>query len=89
MNDKPITAEAFNLANSLGHARGINGHNINGPSAAEIAAAALAVQRSRILENFIAQYLEATGTSIEDTVLCEQRDFDGTTRYWCEPKGER
>ena len=74
----------------IGHGRAVNGHDINGPSAAQIAAAALSQQRSRILETFIAQYLADTGAKIEDTVLCEQYDMEtGVMRHWCEPKGKR
>ncbi len=36
-------------------------------------------------EHFIAEYLKATGASIEDTVLVEQNMGDHV-RFWCQPK---
>jgi hypothetical protein len=67
---------------------GLNGHNINGrPSPAELAKI-VAERANQARESFIGLYLEATGASIEDTVLCEQHD-NGVIRWWCEPKGLR
>lgn len=43
-------------------------------------------ERLAVKEHFIARYLDATGSKIEDTILVEKQVDQYTTIYWCEPR---
>lgn len=45
-------------------------------------------EKVQATNSFVLAYLSRTGAKIEDTVLVEHMEADGTLRYWCEPKGQ-